>query len=274
MNLNSLEREANLIRLDILEMVYNAKSGHLAGALGMADIFTYLYLNYLDVSLIKKNNLKRDFVFLSNGHICAVLYANLARVGIIKKDELKTFRKLGSRLQGHPHYGLIRGVENSGGPLGQGISQAVGCASVLKRENKKNKIFCFLGDGELEEGEVWEAFLFASKEKLNNLIVIVDYNHIQIDGDPAKEDSINNLHKKLTSFGFSVLEFSGNNFKEIDLAFKNIEKLQEKGKPICFIAKTIPGKGISFMENNFHWHGKVPSRDEYEQGKKEIESLF
>lgn len=267
-------KELKLISLDvrknIIDMVYNAKSGHIAGAVGLADIFTYLYKEFLDINKIKKNSNERDFVLLSNGHVVAVLYSILYEIGILKKKDLKIFRKFGSKLQGHPHYGTIIGVENTAGPLGQGLSQAVGLASVLKRENKKNRVFCFVGDGELEEGEIWEAFLFASKEKLNNLTIIIDYNHIQIDGDPEKEGSLDKLHQKLSSFGLIVIEFNGNNFNQIETAFNNLKVCSLKEKPIVFLAKNTPGCCIDFMENNKEWHGKAPNKEEY---KKAIDIL-
>jgi len=252
-----------------------AKSGHTAGPLGLADLFTVLYSEVLKFNPKKPNWNERDFVILSNGHVCPVLYSILARTGYFKQSELLTLRKLGSRLQGHPHNGTLPGIENSGGPLGQGISQAVGLASSLKRDKKSNKVYCFVGDGELDEGQCWEAALFAAKEKLDNLIVIVDRNFIQIDGNTEDVLPLGNLSKKFSSFNFKVIEFDGNDINQIRHAFKEATKL--KGKPICFIANTVPGKGISFIEGDYHWHGIAPSDeklklalDELKENEKKI----
>jgi len=226
MNELELKLKANEIRVDIVKMLNLAGTGHTAGPLGMSDIFTVLYFDILKNDPKKPTSEKRDFVFLSNGHICPVLYATLAHKNYFKIDELKQLRKLGSPLQGHPHYGALPGIENSGGPLGQGISQAVGLAVSLKRDKKENNVYCFTGDGELEEGQVWEAFMYASKEKLDNLIVIVDRNHIQIDGSTEDVGGLFNLDKKFTSFGFSVIEFDGNNISQIKHAFNHAHHMQ------------------------------------------------
>lgn len=271
MNELELKLKANEIRVDIIKMLNLAGTGHTAGPLGMADIFTVLYFDILKNDSKKPLSEKRDFVFLSNGHICPVLYATLAHKNYFKLDELKTLRKLGSRLQGHPHYGALPGVENSGGPLGQGISQAVGLAVSLKRDKKQNKVYCFTGDGELEEGQCWEAFMYASKEKLDNLIFIVDRNHIQIDGSTEDIGGLFDLGKKFTSFGFSVIEFDGNNISQIKHALSHALKMKGKAKPICLIANTIPGKGVSIFEGDYRWHGKTPNADETKKALYELE---
>jgi len=249
-------------------MLEKAKSGHCGGALGMVDILCVLYFEELKHNPKKPNWKERDFFILSNGHTNPVLYATLAEAGYFKKKELLTLRKIGSRLQGHPHYGVLPGVENSGGPLGQGISQAVGLAASLKRERKKNRVYCFVGDGEIEEGECWEALLFANKEQLDNLVVIVDYNHIQIDGDPDEVIHLGSLTKKFSAFNFRTIEFDGNSILQIKKVFSEVKKL--KGKPICLIANNIPGKGVSFMENDFHWHGKAPNEVETKMALEEL----
>jgi len=268
MKLKELQLKANQTRVDIINMVSDAGSGHPAGALGLVDLFTVLYSKILKYNPKRPLWKDRDFVFLSNGHTCAVLYSTLCRNGYYGEKELTTFRKFGSKLQGHPHFGGLKGVENSGGPLGQGISQAVGLASSLRRDNKKNNVYCFVGDGELEEGQCWEAFMYAAKENLGNLIVIVDENNIQIDGPVDDVLNLKLLHKKFTSFGFSVIDIEGNNLSQIEVAFKEAKKIVNK--PVVILAKTISGKGVSFMEKDFHWHGKAPNKEEREKALNEL----
>lgn len=278
MDVTELKLLSNEIRIDIINMLHIAGSGHSGGALGLADIFTTLYFDILKHDFENPNWEERDFVFLSNGHVCPVLYATLAQANYFEKKELATLRKLGSRLQGHPHfrdsqdksdlkqdsqYDTLPGVENSGGPLGQGISQAVGLAVSLKRDKKKNRVYCFVGDGELEEGQCWEAILYAGKEKLDNLTIILDRNHMQIDGDTKDVLPLEPLNKKFLAFNFATVEFDGNDIKQIKHAFSESSKI--KDKPICLIANTVPGKGVSFMENNISWHGKAPNKEEFEQ---------
>ncbi|NQZ85864.1 MAG: transketolase [Nanoarchaeales archaeon] len=271
MKIKEIKLLANTIRMDIIKMLNLAKSGHTAGPLGMTDLFTVLYGEFLKFNPKKPLDKKRDFVFLSNGHTCPVLYSTLARFNYFPVSELKTLRKLGSRLQGHPHLGALPGVENSGGPLAQGISQAVGLAASLKRDKKDNKVFCFTGDGELDEGQCWEAFLFAAKEKLDNLTIIVDRNDIQIDGTTEDVLPLGDLNKKFTSFNFAVIEFDANNIEQIRQAYKEANKI--KHKPVCLIAKTIPGKGVSFMEKDFHWHGVAPSDQDTKLALEELKIL-
>lgn len=292
MKINELELFANQIRFDIVEMIYRAGTGHPAGSLGLADLFAYIYFKEAKVFPRKSDSKLRDFIFVSNGHVAPVLYSSLARRGFFKTSELKNLRKLGSRLQGHPHYesgigenkrvmkggggkqkvslhpDFLFGVENSGGPLGQGISQAVGLASSLKRDSKQNRVFCFTGDGELEEGQCWEAFLFAAKEKLDNLCIIVDKNDIQIDGSTNDVGGLVDLHKKLSSFGLFVIEFDGNDMIQIGYAFKHAKEVV--GKPICLLANTISGKGVSFMEGDYKWHGRGLKDKEYREAKSDL----
>ncbi len=267
--LKDLKLKSNEVRQDILIMLNESKTGHPAGSLGLVEIFQILY-NIILKHNPKNSKLKtRDFLFLSNGHVNPVLYATLANQKYFKKDELLTLRKLGSRLQGHPHNNSLPGIENSSGPLGQGISQAVGLASSLKRDKKSNRVYSIAGDGELQEGQCWEAFIYAAKEELDNFCLIVDKNNIQIDGETNNIMKQNSLHKKFSSFGFFVIDIDGNNLIQIETALKEAKKV--KNKPIVIIAKTIPGKGVDFMENDFQWHGKVPKQEQFEEAIKKLE---
>jgi len=250
-------------------MLMEAKSGHPAGSLGMADIFSALYFSVLKHDPKKPAWEERDRLVLSNGHICPVLYASLAEAGYFPKEELLSLRKMGSRLQGHPHYGSLPGIENSSGPLGQGISQAVGMALVAKREKKSWRVFALLGDGEINEGQAWEAFLLASKYKLSNLVMILDRNNIQIDGTSDDVLPLEPLADKFRSFGFNTIIIEGNDMKSIIGAFDSAKL--EKEKPTMIIARTVPGKGVSFMEGKFGWHGKTPNKEEGESALKELD---
>ena len=255
----------------VLTMLNQAGSGHTGAALGLSDIFAVLYGNVLNVSSAKPHLKSRDYLFLSNGHTCPILYATLAYFNFFDKKELLTLRQINSRLQGHPHLGALPGVENSGGPLGQGISQAVGLAAALKRDNKKNWVFCIVGDGECEEGQVWEALLFANKEQLDNLIIIVDKNDVQIDGSPKEVIGFDQLVSKFQSFGCVTTEFNGNNISQIKTVIEHAK--QTKGKPHVLIANTTLGSGVSFIENRVEWHGKVPNDEELEVALHEVNYL-
>ncbi|MFA6586101.1 MAG: transketolase [Candidatus Paceibacterota bacterium] len=267
-----LKKTANLIRQSIIEMLVEAKSGHTAGALGMADIFTLFYFHIL------KHNPKdplwedRDRLILSNGHICPVLYASMAHSGYFPIEELKTLRKLGSRLQGHPHREYLPFVENSSGPLGAGLSQAVGMALADKINEKKDRyIYCFMSDGELNEGNSWEAIMLAGKNKLKNLIAIVDRNNIQIDGYTEKVMPLEPLADKWRAFNWHVIETGGHNFKELNDAVLEAQKI--KDKPIVIIAHTTPSKGIKEWENDYKWHGIPPNKEQGEMALKELREL-
>lgn len=269
-----LEKESYKIRQLILSMIFEAQSGHPAGSLGMADVFTALYFGKILRHDPKKPNWnKRDYFLLSNGHICPGLYATLAQRGYFPIGELKTFRQINSRLQGHPHFEAnsknnLPGIENSSGPLGQGYSQAAGIAYALKMDEKKNKVFCMMSDGEQQEGQIWEAYQFVIHHQLNNLIGIIDYNNIQISGNIDQVLSLGNLKLKLISFGFKVFEIDAHNFKEI---IETLNKAKEtKKQPVIILAKSIAGKGVSFMENDYHWHGKAPNKTEFDQAIKEL----
>jgi len=259
-SIKELQILADNIREEIIKMLATAGSGHSAGPLGMSDVFAALYFNILNHDPKNPYWENRDRLILSNGHICPVLYAALAMAGYFPIEELKTLRQLGSRLQGHPHIHSAPGIETSGGPLGQGISIAAGIALGAKMDKKNYKVFLSMGDGELDEGQCWEAFMFAAKYKLDNLIGFIDRNHIQIDGNTEEIMPLEPLANKLKAFNWNVIEIDGNNMKKILMAFK--EAAKNKGKPNVVICKTIPGKGVGFMENRFEWHGKAPIKEE------------
>lgn len=271
--IKDLQIRANNIRKSIIEMLAEAGSGHTAGSLGMADIFTYLYFHALKHKSEDPSWPERDRVVLSNGHICPVLYATMAHAGYFPVEELKTLSKFGSRLQGHPHREYLPILETSSGPLGEGLSQAVGMGlSLLMDKNLDKKIYCLLGDGELNEGQNWEAIMLATKYKLSNLIAIVDRNNIQIDGKTDDVMPLNNLADKWKSFNWHVEEIDGNNMKDIERAFHNVI-LSNDGKPSVIIANTIPSKGIKEWEDDYRWHGKAPSKFEAEIALKELVEL-
>lgn len=255
-----LQFMANIIREDIITSLAEAKSGHSAGALGMAEIFTALYFNVLKHNPKRPKWEGRDRLVLSNGHICPVQYATMANARYFPKEELFTLRKLGTRLQGHPHRTVLPGLETTSGPLGSGLSQAAGMAYGLKLDHKHNLVFCLCSDGEQEEGNHWEAVMFAGKNKLNNLIAVTDRNYIQIDGNTEKVMPLDPLNKKYKTFNWNVKVIDGNNMKEV---LKTLLKARKNRKrPLMIIANTIPGKGIDFMENDYRWHGAPPGKME------------
>ena len=261
---------ANTIRMDVVKMLYEAKSGHSAGSIGLADIFAALYFNILKHEPSKPDWEDRDRLILSNGHVCPVLYSALANAGYFSKEELLTLRKLNSRLQGHPHRGILPGLENSSGPLGQGFSFAVGTAIVAKNEKKKWRTYVILGDGEHNEGQVWEAVMLAAKYKLNNLVAIIDRNNIQIDGYTEDVLPVEPLSDKYRAFGWNVIEVDGHNIKKIIDSCELSKAVYEK--PTVIIAHTIPGKGVSFMERLFEWHGKPPTKEQADEALAELEA--
>ena len=266
-----LDKKANEIRQDIIKMLVDAGSGHSSGPLGMADVFTALYF-----SVLKKRPKSpwwegRDRVILSNGHICPVWYVALAHAGYFPKSELSTLRELNSRLQGHPHYRGLPGVENAAGPLGQGISMAAGIAYAGLMERKKYNVYCLTGDGELNEGQCWEAFMFAGKYRLHNLTVIVDRNNIQIDGNTEDVMPLEPLRERFESFGFHVIEVDGHNISHIVDACSMAKAIVEK--PTVLLAHTIPGKGVDFMEYNYEWHGKPPNTKEAKKALQDLRTL-
>jgi transketolase len=265
-----LKLMANTVRQDIITSLLEAKSGHSAGPLGMADIFTALYFNVIKHNPKKINWEKRDRVILSNGHICPVLYAVMANTGYFPKKELFTLRKLGTRLQGHPHRETLPGLETTSGPLGCGLSQAAGMAYALKLDKKSNLVWCLCSDGEHEEGNWWEAMMFAAKHKLNNLVAILDRNYIQIDGNTEDIMPLDPLDKKYKAFNWNVVKIKGNDMQEILSALKQARK--NKNKPLMIIANTVPGKGVSFMENDHTWHGKPPKQEEATKALLELKN--
>jgi transketolase len=270
MDIKELEKQANIIRQDIIKMLIEAKSGHSAGPLGMADVFTALYFGEVIKHNPKKPDWKeRDMVILSNAHICPVWYATLARAGYFPVDELKTLRKLGSRLQGHPHRQSVPGIETSGGSLGQGLSIACGMAySFQKLDKKDNWVWCLTSDGEHDEGQIWEAVMFAGKNRLFNLTQIMDRNNIQIDGYTEDVMPLEPLKDKYEAFNWHVMEVDGHNIEEIIDACHKSKTIFEK--PSLIIAHTIPGKGVDFMEWEYSWHGKAPCAKE---GQKALNCL-
>ncbi|OGY28041.1 MAG: transketolase [Candidatus Woykebacteria bacterium RIFCSPHIGHO2_01_FULL_39_12] len=267
-----LEKTANAIRQDIIKMLLEAGSGHSAGPLGMADVFTALYFSVLNHNPKNPKWEDRDRLVLSNGHIAPVLYTTLAHAGYFSREEaLGTLRKLNTRLQGHPHVGSLPGIENSGGPLGQGLSQAIGMVLAAHMDSKKYWVYCLLGDGEQDEGQNWEAIMFAGKNKLFNLTAITDRNNIQIDGMTENIMPLEPLREKYESFNWHVLEVDGHNIQAIIDACNEAKAIYEK--PVMIIAHTIPGKGVDFMEFDYHWHGKPPKEDEAKMALKEIRTL-
>jgi transketolase len=268
-SMQELSDTARSIRISIIKMLEEAKSGHSAGSLGMADVFTTLYFSIAKHNPQNPTWEERDRIILSNGHICPVLYATLAEAGYFPKEELQTLRKLGSRLQGHPHLGSLPGVENTSGPLGQGLSQAAGLAYALKMDHKSNRIYCFTSDGEHEEGQTWEAYLFAAKNNLNNLTVLIDRNNIQIDGYTENIMPLEPLNDKLQAFGWRVLEIDGHNLDAINDALNLVKVIQDK--PTAIVCKTIPGKGVDFMENLPAWHGKAPNQEEAQKALEQLQ---
>ena len=267
-NIQDLEKMAKEIRKGILEEVYNAQSGHPGGSLSIADILTVLYFNQLKIDEKNPEWSERDRCILSKGHCSPALYSCLAQRGFFPVEDLKTFRNINSYLQGHPDMKKIPGVDMTTGSLGQGLSAAVGMAISGKMDKKDYKVYCILGDGEIEEGQIWEAAMSANKYKLDNLCVIVDNNNLQIDGTIEEVMSPYPIDEKFRSFGFEIIKIDGHNIQEIIDAFEVAKNI--KDKPVCIIAKTVKGKGISFMENQVGWHGKAPNEEQYKLAVEEL----
>ena len=269
--IKQLEETANTIRQDIIEMLVEAKSGHSAGPLGMADVFTAFYFHILSHDPKNPQWEERDRLVLSNGHICPVLYATMANAGYFPREELKTLRKFGSRLQGHPHRPWLPGLETSSGPLGSGLSQACGMAYGALMDKKKYNVYCLMSDGEQDAGNTWEAVLWAGKNKLNNLTAIIDRNNIQIDGMTEDIMPLEPLRAKYEAFNWHVIDVDGHNFEEIINAVEQAKAIYEK--PVLIIAHTIPGKGVDFMEFDFTWHGKPPKPEEAKIALEQLRTL-
>ena len=268
--IKELQKTANLIRQSIIEMLVEAKSGHTAGPLGMADVFTLFYFHILKHKPQNPSWEGRDRLVLSNGHICPVLYAAMAHSGYFPVEELKTLRKFGTRLQGHPHREYLPFIENSSGPLGEGLSQAIGMALADKidKKDKDRFIYCFMSDGELDEGNSWEAIMLAGKNKLRNLIAVVDRNNIQIDGYTEHIMPLEPLADKWQAFNWHVIEVGGHDFKALNEAMEEAQEIFEK--PTVIIVHTIPGKGVKEFERDYKWHGIPPNKEEGEMALREL----
>ena len=269
MNKLELMKTANEIRKGIVTALHSAKAGHPGGSLSATEIFTYLYFEEMNVDPKDPKKADRDRFVLSKGHTAPGLYSTLAQKGFFPKEDLVTLRHTGSYLQGHPDMKHIPGVDMSSGSLGQGISAAVGMAIAGKLDNADYRVYTLLGDGEIQEGQVWEASMLAAHRKLDNLVVIVDNNNLQIDGAITEVNSPYPIDKKFEAFNFHVINIDGNDFDQIDAAFKEAKTV--KGQPTAIIAKTVKGKGVSFMENQVGWHGKAPNGEEYKIAMEELE---
>ncbi len=270
MNNLELQKTANEVRKGIVTAVHSAKAGHPGGSLSAADVFTFLYFEEMNVDPKNPDKEDRDRFVLSKGHTAPGLYATLAQKGYFPAEELKSLRKLGALLQGHPCI-HIPGIDMSSGSLGQGISAAVGMALGAKLDNKDFRVYTVLGDGEIEEGQVWEAAMFAGFRKLDNLVVIVDNNNLQIDGPIDKVCSPYPIDKKFEAFNFHVINCNAHDFDELRAAFK--EARETKGMPTCIVAHSLKGKGVSFMENSVDWHGKAPNDEEYAVAMADLEKI-
>ena len=266
-----LMKKANEIRKSALTEVYSANSGHPGGSLSIADILAYLFFEKMNINKDNPKDPDRDRFVLSKGHTAPALYAVLAEKGYFPKEDLKTFRRCESYLQGHPDMKGVPGVDMSTGSLGLGVSAACGMAKSAKISNKDYKVYAILGDGEIQEGQVWEAAMFACHYKLDNLCLFIDYNGLQIDGDIKQVMNPTPIDKKFLAFGFNVINIDGHDFDAIENAVKHAEEV--KDKPTAVICKTVKGKGVSFMENKAEWHGTAPNKEQYEQAIAELEQL-
>jgi len=264
-----LQKMAKTVRKEIIEQVYKAQSGHPGGSLSIADILTVLYFNELNIDPKNPKWDNRDRVVLSKGHCSPALYSCLANRGFFEIKELEEFRSIEGKLQGHPDMNKVVGVDMTTGSLGQGLSAANGMAISAKLDKKNYRVYCILGDGEIEEGQIWEAAMASSKYKLDNLCVVIDNNNLQIDGTIGEVMNSYPIDEKFKSFGFQVINIDGHNIEEIIKSFEVAKNI--KDRPTCIIAKTIKGKGISFMENEVQWHGKAPNEEQYKQAIKELE---
>lgn len=263
-----LEQKAKELRRTILTMIYEAQSGHPGGSLSAADYVTALYYDELNIDPLNPKMPERDRVILSKGHSCPVLYSVLAMKGYYDFDVIHTLRKLGSILQGHPDMKKVPGIDMTTGSLGQGLSAGVGMALGLKADGLKSRVYVILGDGEIQEGQVWEAAMLAAKYKLDNIVAIVDFNNLQIDGTCEEVMPIEPIDKKWESFGWKVIKTDGHNMEQILDAYAKAREVRDQ--PVCIIAKTAKGKGVSFMENQCDWHGTAPDRTQYDEAMKEL----
>jgi transketolase len=270
--LEELYKISNKLRQTVIDMLTEAKSGHTAGSLGTAEIFSTLYFNILNIDPKKPDKKDRDRFILSNGHICPIWYATLSERGYFPKTELWKLRKINSKLQGHPKINSLPGIENTSGSLGQGLSYAIGLAISAKMDGSSHRIFCMTGDGELNEGQIWEAAMFAPNKKLDNLTWIIDRNNIQSDGNTENIMPLEDLKDKLESFDWFVIEINGHSIEEIISACNMAKSINQR--PTVIIAHTIPGEGVDFMENKYQWHGRVPSKSEAREAKEKLSSII
>ena len=276
LNVSELRVMASQVRRDIVRMVHNVQSGHPGGSLGCTDLFVTLFFNIMNRNKsFSMNGIGEDIFFLSNGHISPVFYSVLARSGYFKLDELNSFRKINSRLQGHPatHEGLP-GIRIASGSLGQGLSVAIGAASSKKLNNDSNIVYALMGDGELQEGQVWEGFMYGANNNIDNLIVSIDYNGQQIDGPVNEINSLKNLKAKFKSFGWSVVESDGNDIENLIKVLNHSKSLLKNGLPVVNIMKTVMGKGVDFMENSHKWHGISPNNEELSKALNQLEETL
>ncbi len=276
LNVSELRVMASQVRRDIVRMVHNVQSGHPGGSLGCTDLFVTLFFNIMNRNKsFSMNGIGEDIFFLSNGHISPVFYSVLARSGYFKLDELNSFRKINSRLQGHPatHEGLP-GIRIASGSLGQGLSVAIGAASSKKLNNDSNIVYALMGDGELQEGQVWEGFMYGANNNIDNLIVSIDYNGQQIDGPVNEINSLKNLKAKFKSFGWSVVESNGNDIENLIEVLNHSKLLLKNGLPVVNIMKTVMGKGVDFMENSHKWHGISPNDEELSKALNQLEETL
>ena len=276
LNVSELKIIASQVRRDVVRMVHNVQSGHPGGSLGCTDFFVTLFFNIMNRNKsFSMNGIEEDIFFLSNGHISPVFYSVLARSGYFKLDELNSFRKINSRLQGHPatHEGLP-GIRIASGSLGQGLSVAIGAASSKKLNNDSNIVYALMGDGELQEGQVWEGFMYGANNNIDNLIVSIDYNGQQIDGPVNEINSLKNLKAKFKSFGWSVVESDGNDIENLIEVLNHSKSLLKNGLPVVNIMKTVMGKGVDFMENSHKWHGISPNDDQLSKALNQLEETL
>ena len=269
---NELAKIACKVRMGIVEGTFNAKSGHPGGSLSIADVISYLYFNEMNIDPQNPTMENRDRFVLSKGHAAPALYAVMAHRGYFPVEELKTLRKIDSRLQGHPSMHYLPGVDISSGSLGQGISAACGMALGAKLKGDAFRVYTILGDGEIEEGQVWEAAMYASAKKLDNLVAVVDNNNLQIDGTVEEVNSPYPIPEKFAAFGWNVIEIDGHSFDDIEKAFSSAREC--KGKPTAIVMKTVKGKGVSFMENQVNWHGSAPNAEQYEAAMNELNAVL
>ncbi|MEC7895716.1 MAG: transketolase [Bacteroidota bacterium] len=276
LNVSELRIIASQVRRDVVRMVHNVQSGHPGGSLGCTDFFVTLFFNIMNRNKsFSMNGIGEDIFFLSNGHISPVFYSVLARSGYFKLDELNSFRKINSRLQGHPatHEGLP-GIRIASGSLGQGLSVAIGAASSKKLNNDSNIVYALMGDGELQEGQVWEGFMYGANNNIDNLIVSIDYNGQQIDGPVNEINSLKNLKAKFKSFGWSVVESNGNDIENLIEVLNHSKSLLKNGLPVVNIMKTVMGKGVDFMENSHKWHGISPNDEELSKALNQLKETL